>query len=95
MDGTIDLQRDNGRWRGETGCCAPRAPNNPLSINGTRLSFLLSFSFWPRPTGQKNGLATVLGEACGVDETDRRAGRMLTGAFPCLYQEPAGWHIHM
>jgi hypothetical protein len=76
------------------GVVLPARPQQPV-VDHRHASFFLSILFFlAKATGQKNGLATVLGEACGVDDTDRRAG---LGAclleLPCLYQEPAGWHI--
>jgi hypothetical protein len=41
LDGAIHLQRDNGRWRGETGCCAPRAPSTTRCRSPARV--FLSF----------------------------------------------------
>jgi hypothetical protein len=73
------------RWRGETGCRAPRGAL-PTVVGGCQstarvfLSFFLSFFFQPRPTRQKSGLATVLGEACGVEDS------LAVGLGACLLE---------
>jgi hypothetical protein len=88
------------RWRGETGCRAPRG--QPTVVDGWRstarvfLSFLF-FSFQPRLTRQKSGLATVLGEACGVDDSlTIGLGACLQELFPAVTKSPADmvWHVH-
>lgn len=79
------------------GVVLPARPNNGcrrLSINGTRLSF---FSSWPRLTRQKSRLATLLGEACGVDDSLAVGlGACLLELFPAFTKSLADmdWHAH-
>jgi hypothetical protein len=78
--------------RGDTECRAPR--DDPTTVVDQRhasffVSFVFLFSSWPRLTGQKSGLATVLGEACGVgDYYVVGLGACLPELSPAFYQEP-------
>jgi hypothetical protein len=79
--------------RGDTECRAPR--DDPTTVVDQRhasffVSFVFLFSSWPRLTGQKSGLATVLGEACGVGDYLRSgwAHAYVPELFPAFYQEP-------
>jgi hypothetical protein len=76
------------------------AANQRLStvVDQRHASFFLSFfSFQPRLTRQKCGLATVLGEACGVDDSlPVGLGACLLELFPAVTKSPADrvWHVH-